>query len=346
MIGKLLRIWVVICLAALLVLTAASASAWRWLNASVNMPSGFSEYIVEKGASLYSVAQDFHRAGLIRWPVVWVYYARIVRRGDIKAGEYRFDDNESPITILAKINRGDVVQHQLTLVEGNTFKDFLDRIHAHKKIVKTFEYQDRNLALQSAGIHIDHVEGWFYPDTYQFTAGDSDISILLRAHEKMRSVLSREWAGRADQLPYQSPYEALVMASIVEKETGVAHERSEIAGVFVRRLGKKMRLQTDPTVIYGMGENYRGNITRHDLRTPTPYNTYVIKGLPPTPIAMPGEAAIHATLHPQPGDSLFFVAKGDGTHHFSNTVEEHNKAVIRYQKNRRRDYRSSPGESN
>ena len=182
----------------------------------------------------------------------------------------------------------------------------------------------------------------FYPDTYQFTAGDSDLDILIRAHKIMRGTLHSQWQRREKNLPYKSAYDALIIASIVEKETGAAFERKQISGVFVRRIKEKMRLQTDPTVIYGMGDNYNGNLTRKDLRTYTPYNTYMINSMPPTPIAMPGELAINAALHPQKGKSLYFVAKGDGTHKFSNSLVEHLAAVKKFQLKRRKNYKSSP----
>lgn len=187
-----------------------------------------------------------------------------------------------------------------------------------------------------------HPEGRFFPDTYNFVRGQSDLDILRQANQRLQQVLAEEWAERADDLPYKNSDEALIMASIIEKETGVAHEREEISGVFNRRLKIGMLLQTDPTVIYGMGDNYTGKITRADLRRPTPYNTYVIAGLPPTPIAMVGREAIYAALHPKAGKSLYFVARGDGSHVFSNTLAEHNKAVREYQIKRRADYRSSP----
>jgi UPF0755 protein len=191
------------------------------------------------------------------------------------------------------------------------------------------------------GDEIKHLEGQFYPDTYTYHKNDSDIDILKRAHQRLQMILEEEWLKRDKKLPLKTSYEALTLASIIEKETGAAHERSEISGVFIRRLNTKMRLQTDPTVIYGLGERYKGNLTRKHLKEKTAYNTYRINGLPPTPIAMVGQDAIHAAVNPKAGKSLYFVAKGDGTHQFSETIRAHNNAVRKYQLKRRAGYRSS-----
>lgn len=315
---------------------------WRWINTAHTVTTENAVYNIPAGASLYRVAHDLHEKKLLRWPRVWVWYARLMNESDIKAGEYRLAEKESPISLLSRFQMGKTIQYQITLVEGLTAKDFLQTLHNHRQIQPMLSMPQDIVDLRIEGIEEPFLEGWFFPDTYQFTRGDSDRSILLRAYKKMQDVLMHEWDQRAKDLPYDSPYEALIMASIVEKETGVAHEREEIAGVFVRRLNSGMRLQTDPTVIYGMGNNYNGNITRKDLKTPTRYNTYTIKGLPPTPIAMPGKEAIHAALNPDSSDSLYFVARGDGTHYFSKTLEEHNRAVTKFQKQRVIDYRSSP----
>ena len=318
---------------------------WSWLNTEHDIPEKNAVYLVEKGTNVYREAEKLTSIGFLRWPKVWVLYSRLSGKENIKAGEYRLSEQESPITLLDKFISGDIVQYQITLVEGFTFKDFLNTLHAHPAIEKTIASNASADTVKIKGIDVEHLEGWLFPDTYSFSRGDSDQSIMLRAYKKMSAVLALEWANRAENLPYEIPYEALVMASIVEKETGVDFERPEIAGVFVRRLQKGMRLQTDPTVIYGMGENYTGNIRRSDLRKPTPYNTYTINGLPPTPIAMPGKDAIHATLNPLAGTSLYFVARGDGTHYFSSTLKEHNEAVRKYQKTRRANYRSSPSKA-
>ena len=315
---------------------------WRWINTAHNVSDENALYVIPAGASLYRVADDLHQKNLLRWPRVWVWYARLMNLTDIKAGEYRLAEKESPISLLTRFQAGKIVQYQITLVEGLTLTDFLHTLHNHKQVKSIISIPENISDLHIDGVDKAFLEGWFFPDTYQFSRGDTDQSILLRAHKKMLHILEYEWEHRAENLPYSSPYEALIMASIVKKETGVAYERRAIAGVFVRRLQKNMRLQTDPTVIYGLGSVYDGNITRKDLKTPTPYNTYVIKGLPPSPIAMPGKEAIHAALHPDSSDNLYFVARGDGTHYFSETLDEHNRAVVKFQKSRVINYRSSP----
>lgn len=229
---------------------------------------------------------------------------------------------------------------RLTVVEGITYKD-LRQLLLDREDIQHDSGSDAEI-LMAIGAAEAHPEGLFAPDTYDLSSDGSELSFLKSLYERQQKILAEEWEGRAQGLPYQSPYEALIMASIVEKETGVASERSQIAGVFVRRLQKGMRLQTDPTVIYGMGERYQGRIRRADLMRRTDYNTYRINGLPPTPIALPGRAAIHAALHPAEGDAIYFVARGDGSHEFSATLADHNRAVERYQKKRRADYRAAP----
>lgn len=315
---------------------------WQWLNTPVALPAELHVYRIEKGRSLSYVANDLANAGVITWPRVWTLYARVAKQTQIKAGEIVLPEEATPIALLQSLNDGKTLQYSVTLIDGLRFTDFVNVLMQEEKLVKNISLPVDLAKLKALGIDISFPEGWFYPDTYQYTSGDSVASILQRSHIKMKNTLDALWEDREEGLPYTSAYEALIMASIIEKETGVPHERGQIAGVFVRRLQKGMRLQTDPTVIYGMGERYDGNIRRRDLREPTPYNTYVIKGLPPTPIANPGKEAIYAALHPEPGSSLYFVAKGDGSHYFSSTLEEHNKAVTEYQKKRRENYRSSP----
>lgn len=339
--------WVTRLLALLLIsgLTAgliAGVFVWQWLHTETPVAAE-RIVVVEKGTSLQRVAEQLTVEHDLRWPEVWRLYARFLEPKPIRAGEYRLADMESPVSILRRLQSGDVITYQVTLVEGLTYNDYLRTLAQAPRLQALLPVSDLAGQLELLDLDIDHPEGEFFPDTYTYIAGATDVSILRRAHQRMRSTLEREWLNRSEGLPYASAREALIMASLIERETGVEYERATIAGVFVRRLQKGMRLQTDPTVIYGMGSDYQGKITRSHLRQPTPYNTYVIKGLPPTPIAMPGLAAIHAALHPAPGETLFFVAKGDGSHHFSETLEEHNRAVQRYQLKRATDYRSTPG---
>ena len=285
---------------------------------------------VAAGTGINQLALKWLREGVIENQ----YYLRLLtwlepELKQIKFGEYRIADNETPRSLLTKLSQGKVIQYPFTIVEGTNSYQLLEQLKkaSHLK-------QDINLTvegiLKQLNIDSTHIEGWFYPDTYHFSKGDSVSALLTRATQQMQSVLAKEWQNRAVGLPYKNPYEALIMASIIEKETALASERGKIAGVFVRRLNLNMRLGTDPTVIYGIGPEFNGDITYKDLRTRTPYNTYMIKGLPPTPIAMPGQASIHAALNPEEGDALYFVATGDGGHYFSATLEEHNQAVKRW----------------
>ena len=260
----------------------------------------------------------------------------------LHSGEYRLLPQQTVRDMLGLWQRGEVVQYSLTLVEGWNFRQLRAALAKQEALTHTLAGLDDAEVMTRLGLAGQHPEGRFFPDTYHYVRGMSDEELLKKANARLETVLAEEWQQRAEGLPYREPYDALIMASMIEKETGVPEERGEIAGVFVRRLRVGMRLQTDPTVIYGMGERYSGRITRADLRTPTPYNTYTIDGMPPTPIAMVGREAIHAALHPQEGKALYFVAKGDGSHVFSNTLDEHNRAVREYQLKRRADYRSSP----
>ncbi len=260
----------------------------------------------------------------------------------LHTGEYRLSPTMTARDMIGLWQRGEVVQYSLTLVEGWNFRQLRSALQNQPKLEQTLDGLTDAEIMSRIGASGQHPEGRFFPDTYRFTRGTSDEDLLRRAYARLEQVLEEEWQQRARELPYKDAYQALIMASIIEKETGVPGERGEIAGVFVRRLARGMLLQTDPTVIYGMGEKYKGRITRADLRTPTPYNTYTNAGLPPTPIAMVGREAIHAALHPADGTSLYFVARGDGSHVFSDTLNQHNRAVREYQLKRRADYRSSP----
>lgn len=260
----------------------------------------------------------------------------------LHTGEYRLTPGMTVEQLFDAWRRGDVVQYNLTLVEGWTFRQVRAAVAKHEKLKHTLEGLSDAEVMDKLGHTGVFPEGRFFPDTYRFVRGMSDVELLQQAYMRLEEVLAKEWAERVSDLPYRDPYQALIMASLVEKETGIPQERGQIAGVFVRRLRLGMMLQTDPTVIYGMGERYNGRITRADLREPTPYNTYTISGLPPTPIAMVGREAIHAALNPSNGTSLYFVARGDGSHVFSDDLDDHNTAVREYQLKRRADYRSSP----
>jgi UPF0755 protein len=263
-------------------------------------------------------------------------YLEILARLDgsarrIRAGEYRLPAGMAPDALLALLVSGQVLQYPLTIVEGWSVRDLLSNLRNDPILLQTLEGLDGAEIMVRLGRPDMHPEGRFLPDTYHFPRGATDLAFLQRAMQAMDSVLAAEWERRAPGLPLETPEQALVLASIVEKETSLAEERARVAGVFVRRLQIGMRLQTDPTVIYGLGEGFDGNLRRRDLQADTDYNTYTRSGLPPTPIALPGRAAIHASLHPAAGDELYFVARGDGSHHFSRTLSEHNAAVRRYQ---------------
>jgi UPF0755 protein len=322
--------------------------AWRESEARLERPlalpaDGYS-LIVAPGETLRSVAERLSDAGVMPHPELVILYARW--RGTdqlIKRGEYLLLPGLTPLSLLELLRSGKVVQYQVTLPEGITLAQALAILARQQHLEITLEGADdpRITALTAP---YGHPEGLFFPDSYFYDRGTSDWQILQRAHDKMMTTLEQEWQGRAEGLPYETPYDALIMASIIERETGLAQERGEIAGVFVRRLQKGMRLQTDPTVIYGAGSDYKGNLRRSHLNDESNiYNTYRHHGLPPSPIALPGREAIHAALHPLEGNTLFFVARGDGGHVFSATLAEHQAAVRQYQLKRKKDYRSSPG---
>lgn len=284
------------------------------------------------GTSFKQVSQLLVDEGLIKERLSWDVYGRLSGATNaIKAGEYSISKNVTPLELLHKLIQGDTIQFTLTVIEGWTFKQLWDAVSQHDKIEHTVSTQLELLEKLEFGNR--HPEGWFYPDTYHFPAGSTDIEFFQRAYKTMQTVLDEEWSKRHADIPLQSPEEALTLASIIEKETGVEDEREMVAAVFVTRLKRGMRLQTDPTVIYGMGEAFDGNIRRKDLKADTPYNTYLHKGLPPTPIALPSRASIAAAISPADSEALYFVAKGDGTHYFSKSYEEHREAVIKYQLN-------------
>lgn len=330
-----------------MILCCALLGGYLWANQqlqqSLQIPSDEMMYKVPAGASLATVARDLENKGVIPSARLLRIYARLTEQSGIRRGEFLLSSDLNSVSLLQKLRSDDVVQYHITLLEGWRYQQALDYIHSKANIKAELKGLSWDEQKRKLGVDIDHPEGYFFPDTYRYQDGESDVDILRRAHKKLLTILEREWSRKAKDLPYASAAEALIMASIIEKETAKDLEREMIAGVFVRRLQKNMRMQTDPTVIYGMGDRYKGNIRRKDLREATPYNTYVIKGLPPTPIALVAERSIFAALHPDNSRNLFFVAKGDGSHQFSATLDEHNKAVREYQiEKRKANYRSSP----
>lgn len=288
-------------------------------------------YELKPGSSIYSIAQEFEDNGWIKNKLYLRIYAKLNKLTGIKAGEYALSKNLTPVKLLKNFIDGKVVLHQITLIEGWNFKQMMQAVQQNSKISHTLAGQSDEQIMQGIGKSELHPEGQFLPDTYTFSRNITDRELLRTAHNALQKSLQSAWEGRVEGLPLKTPYEALTLASIVEKETGVASERPLIAGVFTTRLRKNMKLQTDPTVIYGMGDQFKGNIKRKHLKQDTPYNTYVHRGLTPTPISMPGQAAINAVMHPKEEGYLYFVAKGDGSHYFSKTLKEHNNAVRKYQ---------------
>lgn len=288
-------------------------------------------YTVEPGAGLRKIAEDLTRMGVIDHPNYFVFLGRwLDYAGRMQTGEYALEPTLTTESLMQRMVKGEVVQYSLTVIEGWTFRQLLQALLNQKGIKPTLSGLSPAEVMARLGHEGVHPEGRFFPETYLFPGNTTDVDFLKRSMKLMDERLAKEWESRDPAVPYKTPYEALIMASIVERETGVSHERPDIAGVFVRRLRQGMRLQTDPTVIYGMGDLFDGNLRRQDLLTDTPYNTYTRAGLPPTPIAIPSGDAIHAALHPATSSSLYFVAKGDGSHYFSSTLQEHNAAVQRF----------------
>ncbi|MTI14662.1 endolytic transglycosylase MltG [Sansalvadorimonas verongulae] len=328
----------------LIVLAVASvAGAYAYVSSWLKKPvvDTDTQFVVERGENFSGVVHRLTEEGLVDQPLLLKAYGRLTGKDTgLVAGEYNIESGSTVVALVDHLSSGNVIQHAVTLVEGKTLAENLQD-WSDTRLEKVLAADDGKLEA-ILKISAPSPEGLFFSDTYYFEAGDTELSILRRAHQRLLDVLNDEWKGRQEGLPYKTPYEALVLASVIERETAVPAERSVIAGVFVRRLQKGMRLQSDPTVIYGMGSAYDGRIRRRDLNTHTPYNTYRINGLPPTPIASVGRESIHAALHPADGKALYFVARGDGSHKFSTTLAEHNRAVRKYQLNRRDDYRSTP----
>ena len=320
----------------LILLSAALFFLWNGYNHALTDPVIFDQdkvVEIKKGDNFNKITNKLIEQDIAIQPFWFrfiAYQGKVANK--LKAGEYVLSAGLTMPDILAKLVEGKSLQYSITFPEGWSFKQVLQEIQKKPYITKTLDIGDFKGIMSQLKSEYTHPEGLFFPDTYFFEKNATDLSLLKKSYAKMQLVLEAEWKVKEEGLPIKSAYQALILASIIEKETGAAKERPQIAGVFTRRLRKGMLLQTDPTVIYGMGDEYKGNIRYKDLRKPTPYNTYVIKGLPPTPIAMPGKAAIHAALHPMKGKSIFFVARGDGTHVFSETLREHNNAVNKYQR--------------
>lgn len=324
-------------LAAAVLLAAAGTLYWRWYVAPVTSGPGALDVEIPPGEPLRVLAARLHAQGALPHPADLVWLARL--RGDseaLRAGEYRIEPGTTVAGLLDLLKSGKVVMHALTLVNGWTFAQVLAAVNGDAALSHTLAGLSPAAVMAKLGHPGENPEGRFFPDTYRFPKGTTDIAFLQRAYATMQRHLLAAWGARAPGLPYRSPYDALILASLIEKETAQPQERAQVAGVFVRRLQKGMKLQSDPTVIYGLGAAYRGRLTSRDLRTDTPYNTYTRYGLPPTPICMPGLAAIEAALHPAPGDALYFVARGNGTHQFSATLQQQNAAVQKYQIDRRK----------
>jgi peptidoglycan lytic transglycosylase G len=339
---------VIVSLVAALLIGAGYFRLQKYMNTPLQITGQGMEYVLVRGSSLSALAYTLSKKGVLQTPRWLILYSKVSGVGaNIKAGEYFFPAGLTPKTLLEKVEAGEVREYQVTLVEGWTVQQAYSALHKQKKLKKLLgqSWQDRltkKITVREQTFSV--LEGLFFPDTYQYSSEVSDEDILIQAYQRLQTVLNEEWEKRDSALPYNNPYDALIMASLIEKETGQASERTRISGVFVRRLNKGMRLQTDPAVIYGLGAQFNGNLRSKHLKDKTNlYNTYRHHGLPPSPIALVGREAIYAALHPAQGKALYFVAKGDGSHYFSDTLEEHRRAVRKYQiTQRRKDYSSAP----
>jgi len=313
------------------------SGAYGWVQSYLTTPLKLSPdgytLIVERGNSLRSVAARLADQGILRAPGVFAGYGRVFGlAGQIQAGEYALQVGDTPGALLDMFVAGRVKLHSITIIEGWTVAELLEALAGHPAVRQTLELDSPDDLSTVLGLDHPHPEGLFFPDTYRFPRDTPDVELLRQAHELLMARLNEAWSGREPRGVLAEPYDGLILASIIERETALDEERPQVAGVFIRRLEQGMRLQTDPTVIYGLGESFDGNLTRRHLQTDSPYNTYVRSGLPPTPIALPGEGALQAMAHPESGDALYFVAtgRGDGSHYFTATLEEHNAAVARY----------------
>ena len=319
-------------IAALLVIGVLTYQLLSFQHGTVSLPQQQTLFLIRSGSNIKTIAQDLTMQKIIDDPWLFILLAKLKGvETRVRAGEYQLEAGQTPDDLLETFTKGSSVQYSFTVIEGWSFRQMLTALAQDPIIEHKLEAKSSTEIMDLIGYPGQHPEGMFFPDTYRFPKGTSDIDFLRRAYQVMQQHLQREWDQRDSGLPLKSSYEALILASIIEKETGVGFERPMIGAVFIERLKRKMRLQTDPTIIYGLGESFDGNIRFRDLKKDTPYNTYLHSGLTPTPIALPGLDAIRAALHPAQTKALYFVSKGDGTHHFSETLEEHNAAVNRYQ---------------
>lgn len=323
------------------VVIAIGMVAWfrGYLAAPLDLPDAGAVLVIERGDTLQRVAERLADRGILSMPAALAVAGRLSGRAErIQAGEYSLTPGDTPASLLDQLVLGRVKLHSITIVEGWTVAELLAALAAHPAVRQTLEPGTPDELAAALELDYPHPEGLFFPDTYRFARGTTDVELLHQAHDLLRRRLDAAWAGREPRAVIADPYEGLILASIIERESALDRERPEIAGVFIRRLERGMRLQTDPTVIYGLGDEFDGNLTRRHLTTDTPYNTYMRRGLPPTPIALPGESSLQAMAHPAPGETLYFVAtgRGDGSHFFTATLEAHNEAVARYLANLRR----------
>ncbi len=328
-----MRLPIKLFLACLLSMAVSAGGLLWWAEQPITLRSSPLDFRIAAGSSLRSAITQMREAGIEINPTLLGWLARAHRADTaIKAGSYAVKDGTTPHQLLDKLLKGKVTQGDLTLVEGWTFRQWRARLDRHPDLRHDTQGLSEAQIIERLGLTAPSLEGLLYPDTYLFDKQSSDLDLLARANRAMQRKLEAEWAQRSGGLPYKSPGEALIMASIIEKETGREADRELVAAVFVNRLRKGMLLQTDPTVIYGLGESFDGNLRKRDLQNDTPYNTYTRPGLPPTPIALPGQASLRAALNPAASDVLYFVARGDGSSVFSRTLDEHNQAVNKFQR--------------
>jgi UPF0755 protein len=331
--GAVARVITALVVLGLLVVAASGIWLVRFAVTPVELPEEGQLFTIERGLGVSQVARQLEADGIVENANAFIALVRVLGKSkDMMAGSYEVAGTTPPLRVVDKLTRGEFTTGKIRFIEGWTFRQMREVLDQHPALLHETAGWTELQILEALDSKETHPEGLFFPDTYYFSAGTSDLTILRQAYDKMQATLDATWAKRAERLPVKAKYQALILASIVEKETGDPSERKMVAAVFVNRLRIRMRLQTDPTVIYGLGEKFDGNLRKRDLLTDQPYNTYTRYGLPPTPIAMPGEAAIEATLQPAETSALYFVSKGDGTHYFSNSLKEHNRAVNKYQR--------------